>query len=73
MERRIGKRVGTPGLPLLLAAGVLGLSAGAGPAGTTLPGGNGKIAYANGGIWAAGPGGEDPPRLTPSIMDGDPS
>ena len=29
------------------------------PAGATLPGGNGKIAYANAGIWVACPGGED--------------
>ena len=43
------------------------------PAGATLPGGNGKIAYANGGIWVAGPGGENPTRLTSSIMDGAPS
>jgi dipeptidyl aminopeptidase/acylaminoacyl peptidase len=73
MERRIGKRIGALGLSLLLAAGVLGVLAAVGPAGATLPGGNGKIAYANGGIWVAGPGGEDPTRLTSSIMDADPS
>ncbi len=35
---------------LLLAVGVLGAVLAAGPAGATLPGANGKIAYANGGI-----------------------
>ena len=53
-----------------LASAALGL---AGPAGATLPGGNGKIAFANGGIWVAGPGGEDPTRLTSSTMDANPS
>ena len=58
------------GAALLLA--VAGLSA-AGPAGATLPGGNGKIAYANEGIWVAGPGGENPTRITPGIINADPS
>ena len=73
MDRRIGKRMWTLGLFLLLAAGALGVSAAAGPAGATLPGANGRIAYANGGIWVAGPGGEDPTTLTSTIMDRDPS
>jgi hypothetical protein len=59
------------GAALLLALGVPGALGAAGPAGATLPGANGKIAYANGGIWVAGPGGENPPRLTSSIMDAD--
>ncbi len=61
------------GAALLLAVGALGAVLAAGPAGATLPGANGKIAYANGGIWVAGPGGENPTRLTSSIMDADPS
>ena len=64
---------GVLGAALLLAVGVLGAVLAAGPAGATLPGANGKIAYANGGIWVAGPGGENPTRLTSSIMDADPS
>ena len=60
---------------VLLSGAALGVAALtlAEPAGATLPGGNGKIAYANGGIWVAGPGGENPTRLTSSIMDADPS
>ncbi len=61
------------GAALLLAVGFFGALWAAGPAGATLPGGNGKIAYANGGIWVAGPGGKNPTRLTSSVMDGDPS
>lgn len=58
------------GAALLLAVAAL---TAAGPAGATLPGGNGKIAYANVGIWVAGPVGENPTRITSSIRDGDPS
>jgi len=66
-------RRGVLGAALLLAVGVLSALWAAGPAGATLPGGNGKIVYANGGIWVAGSGGENPARLTSSIMDADPS
>ena len=58
------------GAALLLAVAAL---TAAGPAGATLPGGNGKTAYANVGIWVAGPVGENPTRLTSSIRDADPS
>ncbi len=67
------KGPGVLGAALLLAVGVLGAVFAAGPAGATLPGATGKNAYANGGIWVAGPGGENPTRLTSSIMDADPS
>ena len=66
-------RRGVLGAALLLAVGALSALWAAGPAGATLPGGNGKIVYANGGIWVAGSGGENPARLTSSIMDADPS
>jgi len=64
------KRFVMLGAALLLAVAAL---TAAGPAGATLPGGNGKIAYANVGIWVAGPVGENPTRLTSSIRDADPS
>jgi Tol biopolymer transport system component len=71
--RSYTKGPGVLGAALLLAVGVLGAVFAASPAGATLPGANGKIAYANGGIWGAGPGGENPTRLTSSIVDADPS
>ncbi|HEX5851116.1 MAG TPA: hypothetical protein VFY59_18095 [Rubrobacter sp.] len=43
------------------------------PAEATLPGINGKIAFANGGIWAMRQGAEEPTRLTSNVMDRDPS
>lgn len=58
---------------LLLATMITAILLGGGPAEATKPGINGKIAYANAGIWVAGPGGENPTRLTSSVMDGDPS
>lgn len=60
-------------LLLTLAAGVACVLASGEPAGATTPGANGKIAYANGGIWVTGPRGENPERITSSNMDGDPS
>lgn len=59
-----------PGVALLLVVAAL---TAAGPAGAALPGGNGKIAYANSGIWIVGPDGENPTRLPSSIRDADPS
>lgn len=74
MEAKVRvKGFGMLGAVLLLAVGVIGATLAAEPAGATLPGKNGKIAYANGGIWVAGPGGENPTRLTSSSMDLDPS
>lgn len=69
------KRFGIVGAVLLLAVVAAGLAAlaAAGPAEATLPGHNGKIAYANGGIWIAGPRGENPTRLTSNFLDRDPS
>lgn len=78
MERRsaatvLGDRSAPVWVVAGIVAGVLLALAAAQPAGATPSGINGKVAYANGGIWVMGPGGEDPTRLTSSIMDRDPS
>lgn len=67
------KRLRVLGAALLLAVGALGALWSTGPAGATLLGANGKIAYADGGIWVGGPGGENQARPTSSIIDADPS
>ena len=75
VDRRKGKPKVRGWSALLAATVVLAMAMvfGGEPAEATKPGINGKIAYANSGIWVAGPGGENPTRLTSSIMDGAPS
>jgi len=60
-------------IALLLAMTVLCAVAAVPLAEATLPGINGKIAFANGGIWAMRQGAEEPTRLTSNVMDRDPS
>jgi Tol biopolymer transport system component len=73
VEKR-GRRPGYARWSALLAATVvMAILLGGEAAEATGPGINGKIAYANAGIWVAGPGGENPTRITSSVMDGDPS